>query len=251
LETIAVDKSSAIERAASTLDEHLMIINALCADRVPSTIQVSRTNQMQLDYSATRVAGGQSDAGICTSVQHRRSPLAGHEFRSVVEKPLGARIHSMLAAPKNEFSHRVLLGYQFAGAGCVDHHPERRFLMLAIALESSVLENVKTEITYQLGTRVAHLIGNGLDGRTLVAQTINDLYDRRSKIVHAGQYGVSRKEAVLMFFYCMSALSMLAAGPSFQSFTTNKELENWFKNRILEGSNHYPAGPVAEVGTTH
>jgi hypothetical protein len=248
METTAIDERSAIERAESALDEHLMIINALCASRVPSMIEVSRTNQMQLDHSARRVAGGQPEAGVHISVQHRKFPLAGHELRSVVEKPLGARIHSMLAAPENEFNRRVLLGYQFAGTGCVDHRPERSFLMFAIALESSILEKTETEITYQLATRVAHLIGKGLGGRQLVVQHIKLLYKRRSQIVHAGQYGVSQKEAVLMFVYCMAALGMLAAGPSFQGFVTNSELENWFKDRILDGPN--PADAVTDVGTT-
>ena len=243
LETTAIDERSAREHAESILDEHLLIINALCARDVPSPIQVSRTDHIRPLYSATRIAGDQTAARLYTSAQHRRIPLAGPELREETEGPVGGRVHAMLNGPDNEFNRRVLLGYQYAGAACVDHHPERSFLMLAIALESSILgKDTKTELTYQLGARVAHLIGNGLLGRKLVARTVNDLYDRRSRIVHAGQYGVSRREAILMFFYCKTALTMLVMAPSFRSFTTNTDLEGWFKDRILDGPNHYPSG---------
>lgn len=247
LETAAIDEESAVQRARNTLDEHLMIINALCARELPSLIQVSLTDHIRPFYSATRVAWpDNSDAHVHTSVQHQRIPLTGQELRAVVGGPLGGRLSAMLAAEDNEFNRRVSLGYQFAGAACVDHHPERSFLMLAIALESAILgKDTKSELTYQLGARVAHLIGNGLNGRKLVARTVNELYARRSRIVHAGQCGVSRKEAALMFFYCNAALAMLVRAPSFENFTTSAELEEWFKDRILDGPNHYSSDPPA------
>jgi hypothetical protein len=98
---------------------------------------------------------------------------------------------------------------------------------------------VKTELTYQLGSRVAHLIGSGLTGRKIVAKTVNDLYDRRSKIVHIGQYGVSRREAALLHFYCMTALAMLVVSPAFSAFTTSAALEDWFRDRMLDGPDHF------------
>jgi len=249
LETTAIDEQSAIQRAENTIDEHLMIIDALCAGEVPSLIQVSWTDHIRPIYSATRIARlGNSEAEVHTSGQHRRIPLTGSDLTAVVGGPLGSRLSSMLAAEDNEFNRRVLLGYQFAGAACVDHHPERSFIMLAIALESAILgKDTKSELTYQLGVRVAHLIGNGLNGRKQVARTVNELYDRRSRIVHTGQHGVSRKETALLLLYCTAALAMLAVAPSFRNFTTSAELEGWFRDRILDGPNHYTPGPSAET----
>lgn len=249
LETVAIDEESALRRAENTLDEHLMIINALCAGEVPSLIQVSRTDHTRPFHSATRVAQrDDTKPHAYTSSQHQSIPLTGQDLRAVVGGPPGSRLSAMLNAEENEFNRRVLLGYQFAGAACVDHHPERSFLMLAIALESAILgKDTKSELAYQLGARVAHLIGRGLAGRKLVAQTVKDLYDRRSRIVHAGQYGVSRKETALMFLYWQAALAMLAVAPSFKNFTTNAELEDWFKDRILDGLNHYSSDPPAEA----
>jgi hypothetical protein len=169
------------------------------------------------------------------SLQHQRMPRTGRELREVMAHPLGARVNK-LALTDNEFGRLLLQAYQFAGTACVDHHPERSSLMLAIALESAVLgRDTQSELSYQLGVRVAHLIGKGLNGRRLVAKTITDLYARRSAIVHTGQYGVSRKELSLMFFYCKAALAILAMAPSFSEFTKNQQLEDWFRDRILDG----------------
>lgn len=252
LETTAIDQESAMQRAGNTLDEHLMIINALCAREMPSSIEVSRTDHLRPFYSAIKVRRSDNfGEQVHTSVQHRRVPLTGQQLRAVVEGSVGGRLNAMLAAEENEFNRRVLLGYQFAGAAAVDHHSERSFLMLAIALESAILgKDTKSELTYQLGARVAHLIGKGLNGRKLVAGTVNELYERRSRIVHTGQYGVSRKEAALMSFYSSAALSMLVLAPSFNDFTKNAQLEDWFKDRILDGPNHYSPDPSAESKET-
>jgi hypothetical protein len=112
--------------------------------------------------------------------------------------------------------------------------------MLAIALESAILgKKTRSELTYQLASRVAHLIGRDLKGRKLVAKTVGELYERRSQIVHAGQYGVSRREAALMHFYCMNALGALAVSAVFSTFQTDQELEEWFKDRVLDGPTHF------------
>ena len=55
METEAIDDESALLRAHNILDEHLMILNALCSQEVPSWIQVSRSNIAWRSYSACRV----------------------------------------------------------------------------------------------------------------------------------------------------------------------------------------------------
>jgi hypothetical protein len=148
----------------------------------------------------------------------------------------------MLASLENEFHKRLVSGYALAGSACVDIHPERSFLMFAIALESVVLgKETKSELTHQLATRVAHLIGNGPAGRKHVVRWVNNLYERRSRIVHTGEYGVSRTELALIQYYCMAALANLTLSPAFEGFNANSQLEAWFKDRMLEGP--YRAGP--------
>jgi hypothetical protein len=86
----------------------------------------------------------------------------GDQLKDIVTSKLVAMISEMLGAPETEFATRVLRGYQFLGAGCVDRHPERSFLMIAIALESTALgKDTKSELTHQLASRVARLMDPG------------------------------------------------------------------------------------------
>jgi hypothetical protein len=177
-----------------------------------------------------------------------KMPLIGADLAAILAHALGAKVSQMLSRVETQFSARVLSGYQFAGAACVDPHPERSFLMFAIAIKSAVLgKDTKSELTYQLATRVAHLIGRDLDGRKVVAKTISQLYDRRSKIVHTGQYGVPRSEAALIRHYTMTALGMLIVSPVFSQFTENAELETWFGERMLDGPNYFTPQPPEQI----
>jgi hypothetical protein len=42
----------------------------------------------------------------------------------------------------------------------------------------------------------------------------------------------------LIQLYCMTSLAMLVASPVFAGFTKIEELEEWFKDRMLDGPNH-------------
>jgi hypothetical protein len=245
MEVAAINDESAIERAENILDEHLMVLNALCSHEAPSWIQVSRVDYISRAHSAVRCGQSEDSMGsMLVSGRNFKIPLMRADLEAILSRDLGARVSQMLAGAETPFSGRVLSGYQFAGAACVDTHPERSFLMFAIAIESAVLgKDTKSELTHQLATRVAHLIGRHLDGRKLVAKTVSQLYDRRSKIVHTGQYGVPRSEAALIHLYCMSALGMLVVSPAFAQFTENAELEAWFAERMLDGPNHFIPKP--------
>jgi hypothetical protein len=247
LETDAIDETSAIELAGETLDDHLLTLNALFSSGHRQLIQVSRSNRQQPTFSAIRAAKLHKAANkILAGYKADRMPLMVVQLENSLKDKLGARLSRLLASDPNEFEQRILSGYALAGAACVDPHPERRFMMYAIALESVVLgKDVQAELTYQLGARLAHLIGNGLRGRQAVASAMNALYRRRSRIVHTGAYGVPRSEASLLWFYCTVALSMLLMSPAFEGFKSNKELEAWFTERMLEGPNHYSPESVA------
>lgn len=243
LETAAIDEQSAVHRAAGILDEHLAILNSLCSLGSPSLVRVSRLNHIHQTYGVNRVGRSVGSMGsMGFQGFNTRVPLARSELESLLKHELGARVSKMLSSPESEFSKRVLSGYALAGTACVDAHPERMFLMFAIALESVVLgKDTQSELTHQLATRVAHLIGNGPSGRKHVAEWVSKLYRRRSKIVHTGEYGVSRTDSGLVRFYCMAVLGNLALLPAFERFTTNDHLENWFRERTLEGP--YFVGP--------
>jgi hypothetical protein len=233
----AIDEQSASHRASSIADEHLMVLNALCQLGSPSLTRVSLVKHAVRTYSLHRTGRSRdSMAPISFQGNNTNFTLRRPELEAVLTAKLGKRISEMLLQPDNEFRDRLLRGYALAGAASVDVHPERSFLMFAISLESLILgRDTKSELTHQLAMRVAHLIGNGSSGRKHVATWVEKLYDRRSKIVHRGEYGLSRTESGLIRFYCMAALGILALSPSFEGFTKSQQLEEWFDQRMLEG----------------
>jgi hypothetical protein len=237
LVSAAVDKESAIHRAGKLVDRHFAVLNSLCALGRPSLVRAARVNHIGRTHAIHRVGKsaetmGPMGGGATTS----RLRLMRDRLESLLALRVGQRVSGMLSSPENEFSVRVLRGYELAGTACVDPHPERRFLTFAIALESVILgKDTSSELIHQLATRVAHLIGNGSSGRKHIVHWVKKLYDRRSKIVHTGEYGVSRTESGLIQLYCMSVLGNLVQSPVFDGFTSNEHLEAWFRERTLEG----------------
>jgi RNase H-fold protein (predicted Holliday junction resolvase) len=156
VEVTAIDERSATEKAEQLVDEHLMILNAICSSEIPSMIRVVRGDPTYMFYRWSRTSHSASDASpLRVFGQNLRMPLFRAAFEELMKRALDAKISQMLATPGTEFNQRVLQAYQLAGAACVDRHPERSFLMLAVALESAVLgRDTTSELTYQLGTRV-------------------------------------------------------------------------------------------------
>ena len=84
-------------------------------------------------------------------------------------------------------------------------------LLFAIALESVVLgKEIKTEITYQLSARVAHLLASTLDAKRSIVEQVNDLYRLRSAIVHSGKNDISETDLYTIRAICLSSLQTLA-----------------------------------------
>ncbi len=242
LETDAVDTTSAVARAGVILDEHLLILNSLAGNAGHDRVRLSQRDYLRPTYSAYRAArkDDSEDLAWTTTGTTERFPLTRDHLDSLLRSKLGQRLSEMLAGAPTEISQRILHGWALGGTAEVDEHPERRFLMFAIALESTVLGgSVKPEITNQLANRVAHLIGTELAERRAVADEVVRLYARRSRIAHAGEYGVSRADAALIRFYCLSALQIFLISPAFTDMVTNKEMEDWFSGRMLEGARHF------------
>jgi Apea-like HEPN len=235
-EVVAIDRESAVERARDSLEEHLGALNFLCSDQVPSVIRLSHSSHVAQTYSIHRAGiPGEEPGEMRFQPVQNRFPLMRQAFLEAMEKRGGKRVSRMLSDPPSEFSDRILSGYVLAGGGCVDPWPERRFLLLTIALESVALgKGSKSGITHQLGARIAHLIGANFEGRRDVAEQMNRLYDRRSHIVHEGQTGVPSDEMYLLYLYCQVALYMLVLSPTFSQMKTHADLDRWFGDRVLD-----------------
>lgn len=80
METVAINYESALERASNILDEHLMVLNAICSEGVPSWVQASRSDVMRRSNSARRV--GRSSDSMGTILQSGQN-YTSHECGSI------------------------------------------------------------------------------------------------------------------------------------------------------------------------
>lgn len=165
-----------------------------------------------------------------------------------MERRGGIRLSELLNN-SNEFGDRLLAAYGIAGTACVDRLPQRAFMFFAVALESVVLgKGGDGEITFQLATRVAHLIGgDNLDDKRKVVEQAKRLYKMRSKIAHAGESQVSFADVLEIQNLCLTTLLAMTISPAFENMTRNSELEEWFSDRILDASRHLPA-QISPIG---
>jgi hypothetical protein len=138
---------------------------------------------------------------------------------------------------RTEAEERLLAAFRWAGRATVAARPEEAFLLYAIALESLILgptDGKRGELTYQLKVRAARLLARVLDRRTKISTRVQELYDVRSAIAHAGSREVDdvdlngmrqlAKASIIAFLDRRDLLAM-----------THKELRDWFDAQALRG----------------
>ena len=136
---------------------------------------------------------------------------------------------------RNSFQKKVLAAFQWSGRAETEEEPERVFLMYAIALESLLLGGKnKTDVTYKVSTRCAHLLGKNLEAKKRIRKQMNDLYGVRSSIVHAGSFEVTPSDLGTLRAYTKGALAIIVTDERFASMTEEQDLAKWFEDRVLE-----------------
>jgi hypothetical protein len=142
---------------------------------------------------------------------------------------------SLLVERKGKLQERLLSAIQWAGRATVDSRKEEAFLLYAIALESLILaENEKDELVYRLRTRVAHLIGEGVQSRRQLSKQVKDLYDVRSQIVHSGRYQVTDADFGRMRLMTKSCIIRVLADEIFIKMRGMQDFIDWFDEQILK-----------------
>lgn len=138
---------------------------------------------------------------------------------------------------RGDLADVLLSAIQWAGRAAVDARPEEAFLLYAIALESLLLGPGKAmEPTYRLRLRVAHLLGSDEVSRKELVGVVGELYDVRSKIVHAGKYQVTDDDLGLIRYLTTQSISRILIFQPFALMKKHAELEEWFEKQLLVGS---------------
>jgi Apea-like HEPN len=137
-------------------------------------------------------------------------------------------------ANKNKLGEALITAIQWAGRAVISNRREEAFLLYAIALESIILvDNPKTELSYRLRIRVAHLVAREAENRNEVANTVKELYNLRSKLVHDGKYEITDLELDSMKSICTTCIERLCTDPLFQKMTSPDEFSKWLEDQIL------------------
>jgi hypothetical protein len=237
VEVSAADFNSAHRLAQRFIDQHLSILNAVCSDRSPSYVRLSRMFS-GLEFVTFTDFSGQTETPnqILASTSKQFVPLSAGDFERSLANRGGTRVSSLLLS-RNSFSDRLISALEIAGAACIEPKEHESLLLFAIALESAVLgRDTQAELTMQLAVRTAHLISSSLTGRKAVAKAIKRLYGLRSKIVHTGSISISKDDVGEMRLYCLTTLLALTTRSEFTAFSEASELDVWFEDQLLSAS---------------
>ena len=231
----AVDVESALHAAIPLADQHLAVLNALFSDWQPSRIHLYRgqPNPFIRDTINRAVKVGDDNPRTEFISKITGTVLSRDEWANFMKLRGGAAVSDLLTQ-NHTFANRITTGYVTAGTACVEPKPQLAFLLFAIALESVVLGNqIKTEIAYQLSTRVAHLLASTVAAKRSVVKQVNDLYRLRSAIVHSGENEISEADLYTIRAICLSSLQTLATSSDFAGMKCIEQLDKWFDDRML------------------
>ena len=127
----------------------------------------------------------------------------------------------------------LLSAAQWAGRATIDRRREQSFLLYAIALETMMLPTKETQgLGHRLRLRVAHLLGKNVAARERIAKEVGDLYEIRSKIVHAGSYEVTDLNLGSLRSLVKTVLFRLVLTAKIHSMS-RQELSGWLDRKLL------------------
>lgn len=182
----------------------------------------------------------EDDGASYNTASKRIGPLQELEISQIIESNKSNDIGfdyviSLLQKSSlNKFEKALITAIQWAGRAVVSNRREDAFLLYAIALESIILvDNPNAELSYRLRIRIAHLIARKPENRSEVANTVKELYNLRSKLVHDGKYEITDLEMDSMKSICIRSIKRLCIDPLFQKMTSTDAFSDWLEDQIL------------------
>jgi hypothetical protein len=164
------------------------------------------------------------------------APMSWKSLRATKHIALPLRSLDRIARARNidkTCAALLLTGAQWAGRATIDRRREQGFLLYAIALETVMLPTKETQgLGHRLRLRVAHLLGETVAARERLAKQMTDLYDVRSKIVHAGSYEVTDVDLGRLRSLVKGTLFRLLATQKIHSMNP-KQLSEWLDRKLL------------------
>jgi len=146
-----------------------------------------------------------------------------------------SRIKELMSKPaKSELDRSIIAAARIAGKAQFAVRREDAFLLFAIALESLIVGgNEKTDLTYKLSARCAHLLGDNLQTRIRIRDMVKKLYGIRSGIVHRGQASFPDSDLKILRSFALRTVRAILTNDELQRIEKKADLEAWFENRML------------------
>jgi hypothetical protein len=233
----AINRKTAVEKASEIVEQHLNVLNALCAQLIPSRTHLFHIGASVRCFGVSRSTVSEpSEPEVRLHTESNAVLLSRADCEAFLKRRGGAKASELLKT-SNSFAGRVVAALQTLGEASIELKTHRAFLLHAIALESVVLgKSTQSELGYQLSARVAHLLGADLEARREIASDVNKLYGLRSKIVHTGETEIALSDLERIQFLCMNTLIALLTLKPFANMNSVEGLELWFKDRMLGGA---------------
>jgi hypothetical protein len=153
--------------------------------------------------------------------------LSCRELRSSSDLgPVLGRVHRLLKE-RAELDELVLTSMSWAGRASLEPIREHAFLQHAIALETLLVAEEARDIKFRLRSRLVRLLGASATRRRWLHDYANEMYQKRSDIVHDGCTDVSQDELAALDSLTRQCILRALMHRSIRRMTTVPEYTRW------------------------
>jgi hypothetical protein len=199
---------------------------------------IARDHEDGVEFEGSRVCGTRLDlqkSGPLMALNLPKMTMDNCKWPSERGMVRAAGMLAKNSGERTKWEDRILAAIQWAGRATSCIRREDAFLMYMIALESFLMGDGKTEISYQLRVRASHVIKKDLKSRKELMRTMAEIYNTRSRIVHSGKYDVTRGQLEEVSRCTTQAILYALVAEPFSEMTDPKQFEEWLNDQILYG----------------
>lgn len=173
-------------------------------------------NEVQHGTWFTVLYGDDEDKGFQIDSHQRQSLIAfavnETNIRQLNEHCCFQKIQKILATPpdkREDIENIIIQALQAIGNSVVAPTIDMKFLNCTIALERLLIAEGEETTTERFTDRLTLILSNDPQSRLRIREKAKDLYNKRSKMVHAAFFGVEREDYQLFENWAIGMLVYL------------------------------------------
>lgn len=237
----ARDPKRALELADEQFDCFENVIRYMIAEEIAST--AGRIDVAIFDYryqTFLRYAGISPNwrfngAQMTGSIEEFKKDLAHLFFTDATRGH--KQLWEILKKPNpTDLEKRILRAVEWCGKGVRDPDLARAFVQLIFALEALLTFKekgvlVSPSIAYQLAEFTAFIVGNSSEEKIRLEESVKELYEKRSAIVHSGSFNVSKEEFLEAMRLLKRVITKLLIDPNLSALKSIDQLRGWVQQQ--------------------